>query len=49
MTAFHELLQSWCFATDLESFEHAGKEGARIIIGPVCPLTADLAATLTSS
>ncbi|KAK0467900.1 Alpha/Beta hydrolase protein [Desarmillaria tabescens] len=34
LTAFHELLQSWCFATDLESFEHAGKEGARIIIGP---------------
>lgn len=34
-TGLEELLQSWCCASDLESFEHIAKEATRFVAGPV--------------
>jgi len=35
-TAYDELLQSWCYANDLESFEHVGMEAVTFVVGPDC-------------
>ncbi|KAF4574927.1 hypothetical protein EYR36_006279 [Pleurotus pulmonarius] len=35
-TGLEELLQSWCCASDLESFEHIAKEATRFVAGPSC-------------
>ncbi|KAF9008828.1 Alpha/Beta hydrolase protein [Cyathus striatus] len=35
-TALDELLQTWSFCDDLESFEHAGMECVRILVGQDC-------------
>lgn len=34
-SAYDEVLQAWCFAEDLDSFEHAGKEAAQWLAGSV--------------
>jgi hypothetical protein len=34
-SAFNELVQNWCNAEDLESFEHVAKEAVDFIVGPV--------------
>jgi hypothetical protein len=34
-SAFNELVQNWCGAEDLESFEHVAKEAVDFIVGPV--------------
>ncbi|TFK74449.1 alpha/beta-hydrolase [Pluteus cervinus] len=33
-TAYDELMQSWCCAEDLESFEHVGMESVTFVVGP---------------
>lgn len=38
-TAYDELMQSWCLAEDLESFEHVGMESVSFVVGPVSLLT----------
>ncbi|KAK7060144.1 hypothetical protein VNI00_000908 [Paramarasmius palmivorus] len=34
--AFDEVMQSWCYADDLESFEHVCMEAVKFIVGPNC-------------
>ncbi|KAJ8086110.1 hypothetical protein AAF712_008282 [Marasmius tenuissimus] len=34
--AYDEVMQSWCYADDLESFEHVCMEAVKFIIGPNC-------------
>ncbi|KAF8640140.1 hypothetical protein AX17_001376 [Amanita inopinata Kibby_2008] len=34
--AYHELLQNWCFADDLETLEQAGVEAIKLILGNEC-------------
>jgi hypothetical protein len=34
-TAFDELVDIWCNAEDLETFEHVAKEAVDLVIGPV--------------
>ncbi|KDQ64989.1 hypothetical protein JAAARDRAFT_245121 [Jaapia argillacea MUCL 33604] len=33
---FDEMFQSWCYAEDLESFEHAANEAVTFLAGPKC-------------
>ncbi|TFK43302.1 Alpha/Beta hydrolase protein [Crucibulum laeve] len=35
-TALDEILQTWCFADDIESFQHSGMECINLLIGPDC-------------
>lgn len=35
LAAYDELMHSWCFADDLESFEHVANETTEFIVGPV--------------
>jgi hypothetical protein len=32
---YDDLLKDWCFAEDLDSFEHIGMEAANLVLGPV--------------
>jgi len=34
--AYDEIMQTWCYAEDLESFEHVTMEASRFLIGPDC-------------
>ncbi|KAF9268306.1 alpha/beta-hydrolase [Marasmius fiardii PR-910] len=34
--ALDEVMQSWCYADDLESFEHVCMEAVKIMVGPNC-------------
>uniref|UniRef100_A0A0W0G494 Putative alpha/beta-hydrolase n=1 Tax=Moniliophthora roreri TaxID=221103 RepID=A0A0W0G494_MONRR len=34
--AFDEVMQSWCYADDLESFEHVCMEAVKFMVGPSC-------------
>lgn len=33
--AYDEIMQTWCYAEDLESFEHVAMEASRFLVGAV--------------